>query len=69
MNKKALAITCGQKTFGVKWLFGHPATHQLLLSVHTNAARFPNRFIQQNRCKSFKFNLLNQDCKLYMWMT
>ena len=41
----ALWLTCGHKTFGVKWLFEHPATHQLLVSVDTNAARSPKRFI------------------------
>jgi len=42
-------IKCGHKTFGVKWLFEHPATHQLFATVDTNAARSPKRFIPQNR--------------------
>ena len=48
-----LVLTCGHKTFGVKWLFGHPATHQLSATVDTNAARSPKRFIPQNRWRSF----------------
>ena len=42
-------ITCGHKTFGVKWLYEHPATHQLSAMVDTNAAHSPIRFIPQNR--------------------
>jgi len=45
LMNNALWLTCGHKTFGVKWLFEHPATHQLLVSVDTNAARSPKRFI------------------------
>jgi len=41
--------TCGHKTFGVKWLFKHTTTHQLLFTVDTNAARTPKRFIPQKR--------------------
>jgi len=48
LNNK-LVLTCGNKTFGVKWLFEHPATHQGLVTVDTNAARSPKRFIPQNR--------------------
>ncbi len=47
--KYQLPLTCGHKTFGVKWLFGHPATHQGLVTVDTNAARSPKRFIPQER--------------------
>lgn len=46
---KAQCITCGHKTFGVKWLFEHFATHQLSARVDTNAARSPKRFIPQTR--------------------
>ena len=44
------SATCGHKTFGVKWLFEHTATHQLSVSVDRNTARSPKRFIPQNRC-------------------
>jgi uncharacterized protein (TIGR01619 family) len=43
-TNKAQALTCGHKTFGVKWLFEHPATHQLSATVDTNTARSPKRF-------------------------
>ena len=45
MDKNNQGITCGHKTFGVKWLFNHSATHQSLVTVDTNAARSPKRFI------------------------
>jgi hypothetical protein len=47
--KEKRGITCGHKTFGVQWLFEHPATHQGLVTVDSNAARSPKRFIPQNR--------------------
>jgi len=49
MDKKALAITGGNKTFEAEWLFENSTTHQLLVSVDTKAARSPKRFILQNR--------------------
>ena len=48
-NINRQCLTCGHKTFGVKWLFKHSATHQSLVTVDTNAARSPKRFIPQNR--------------------
>ena len=38
-------LTCGHKTVGVKWLFEQSAIHKLLVTVDTNTARFPKRFI------------------------
>ena len=43
-HNKAQQLTCGHKTFGVKLLFEHPATHQLFTRVDRNAARSPKRF-------------------------
>jgi hypothetical protein len=40
-NMKALSTTRGHKTFVVKWLFGHPATHQLSKMVHKKGAQSP----------------------------
>ena len=48
--------TGGHKTFGVKFLFEHTATHQLLLSVDTNAASNSQRFIPPNRYTAFAGN-------------
>ena len=53
-NINCQAITCGHKTFGVKWLFEHLATHQLYTTVDTNAARSPKRFIPQDRWASLE---------------
>lgn len=61
--KEKRGITCGHKTFGVQWLFEHPATHQGLVTVDSNAARSPKRFIPQNRysqCKSTKLRKANK---------
>jgi hypothetical protein len=54
--KYLLPTTCGHKTFGVKWLFGHSTTHQLSATVDTNAARSPKRFIPQNRCSTLSLD-------------
>jgi hypothetical protein len=43
-NINRQCLTCGHKTFGVMWLFDHPATHQSLVTVDRNAARSPKRF-------------------------
>ena len=47
--RAGFSATCGHKTFGVKWLFEHTATHQLSATVDTNAARSPKRFIPAKR--------------------
>ena len=44
MNKEQ-RTTRGHKTFGAKWSFEHPATHQSLATEDTDAARSPKRFI------------------------
>ena len=44
INKIRL-ITCGHKTFGVKWLFEPTTTHQLSATMDTKAAHSPKRFI------------------------
>ena len=45
IKMEAKRTTCGHKTFGMKWLFKHPATYQLFVTVNTNVARSPKRFI------------------------
>ncbi len=62
---KLRALTCGHKTFGVMWLFEHPATHLSLVTVDTNAARSPKRFIPQTMTV-YKYQLLN-DCIVVSW--
>jgi len=47
--KNRQQLTGGHKTFGWKWFFEHSATHQVLVSVDTNAARTPKRFIPPKR--------------------
>ena len=44
MINNVLAIARGHKTFGVMWLFRHPATLQLSATVDTNASRSPKQF-------------------------
>ena len=48
-------LTYGHKTVGVKWLFEHATSHQLLVTVDTYALRKPNRFIPPSvsgQCKT-----------------
>ena len=42
-------LPASHKTFGVKCLFVHPDTHQILVSVDRDAARSPKRFIPAER--------------------
>ena len=48
-------ITCGHKTFGVKWLFEHTATHQLSATVDTKAARSPRRRFYRDLAKTHDY--------------